>query len=476
MSYDVFLSYGRPDEEAARELHARLSDHHLSVFFDKTCIAPGAHWRVDIEKAIRSTKVFVACLSQRSIENRGYVHTELRHALEVLKSTPSDDVYLIPVRLDDCEIPFELRHLNWVDYFQDGQPARLVESIEARVRGVAKLPVAAAVPINERKPLRIGVDVGTTKIACGIVSFAREDSPVFVLTNRLDHEAVNNREILDRIEAVIRDLLTAARLAPEDVESIGVGMPGQVDHRTGYLRFAPGLGLLDINVKRSLEQRFGRPVFVDNDVHCATRAELRYGCGRKLKNFVCIFVGSGIGAGIVADGRLLRGFSNAVGEVGHMKIDRSHGARKCTCGAHGCLEEYASARAVVRMARQRILEMRHSGKVEGLALLDPESLTPPDVVRLIESDDKHARDIACRIADALAIGLSNVANILNPEAIVLGGGVIEGFHRFNFFSRRIRERFSELTLDVGRSTVFLTSQFSQEQIYGAASLGADDTQ
>jgi glucokinase len=320
--------------------------------------------------------------------------------------------------------------------------------------------------------LAVGVDVGTTKIATGVVGFHDRTQPGFKLTRRINHSEIGSEVgILDRIESSVKEIWESGRVDRNSVDYIGVGVPGIVDYRTGLLKFAAGLKLKNINVKGELEERLNKPVFVDNDVNCATLAELHYGAGRVFSDFVCIFVGTGIGSGLVLDNRLIRGHTFSAGEIGHMKIEYGPTARKCTCGSYGCFEEYASARAIVRLAREKIFEMRDRNEEGLLRELDPNTLTPHDVVRLIKAGDPSCSRLAEQIAGFLAVGFANVANMFNPEAIIVGGGIIQGFFEFDFFNALIRDRFSEYCLNVCSETDILTSRFKLAPMIGAACLG-----
>ncbi len=321
------------------------------------------------------------------------------------------------------------------------------------------------------QPLIIGVDFGTHKISAGLVSFA-QDLPEVIVKKTLLHDPIARESgIIQQIESLVILTLDAAGISSNQLNGIGVGLPGQVDYRTGFLKFAPGLQCRSVNVSTKLATKFGIPVYSDNDVNCSTLAELRWGHGRLFKSFVCVYIGTGIGAGIVINGSLLRGSTYSAGEIGHMKIDCSESARRCTCMAKGCFEEYASARAIVRLARDAIHEAKDRRINNLLANLDPQTVTTFDIVEAIRSKDEVSIRLAEKIAEFLAIGLSNVANFLNPEAIILGGGVVNGFYGFDFFNEVFSRKFRGLALDVCSNTDILLASFEEDgPVIGAASL------
>jgi glucokinase len=289
------------------------------------------------------------------------------------------------------------------------------------------------------------------------------------------HDEIGSEKgILDRIERVVRDFVGEARIDLGDLERIGIGLPGQVDYRTGLLLFAPGLKLRNINVSGNLESRLSLPVRADNDVNCATLAELRFGHGRVFRSFVCVYVGTGIGAGMVINGDLYRGSNFAAGEIGHMKIDCGDNARLCTCGGRGCFEEYASARAIIRMAREKIFEVRERRLDSPLGDLDPSKIDPEHIVNAIRQNDIVSIELAERVAFMLAKGLANVANILNPDAIILGGGIIEGFYRSDFINNVFYQQFRANVLDVCSNTQILLSPLgATAPSVGASALGLE---
>ena len=206
------------------------------------------------------------------------------------------------------------------------------------------------------------------------------------------------------------------------IEAVGVGLPGLVD-REGVLRFAPNLALggAGLDVRSPLEERLGVPVAVDNDATCAAWGERELGAARGLDHVVLVTLGTGIGGGIVTDGSVERGVHGFAGEVGHMVVD-PHGP-PCPCGQRGCWERFASGSGLGRLAREAAHAGRASRVVE-LAGGDPEAVRGEHLTAAVDEGDAEAADVLARFAWWLALGLANLANIFDPEAFVLAGGLI----------------------------------------------------
>lgn len=204
---------------------------------------------------------------------------------------------------------------------------------------------------------------------------------------------------------------------------LGVGIPGLVD-RDGMLRFAPNLlGANGTQVREELQDRLGDRalVRVDNDVNCAAVGECTYGAGRERRDVLFVTIGTGIGGAIVSEGRLLRGASNFSGEIGHVVVDPQ--GPPCGCGRRGCWERYASGSGLGRIARDAALAGQAS-RVTELAGGDPDAVRGEYVMLAVSEGDEEAAAILGEFAWWLALGLANLANIVDPEIVVIGGGLV----------------------------------------------------
>jgi glucokinase len=190
------------------------------------------------------------------------------------------------------------------------------------------------------------------------------------------------------------------------------------------VRFAPNLGWRDVPLRAELEKSLGLPVVVANDVRAATWGEWLYGAGQGMDDLICLFVGTGIGGGIISGGRLLEGYSNSAGELGHMTV--VVGGRKCHCPNQGCLEAYAGGWAIAERA-QEALQLNPSSGQNMIALAGSvENITATTVSQAFRSGDSVARWLVEETSQYLTAGIVSIINAFNPGLLVLGGGVIRG--------------------------------------------------
>ena len=204
--------------------------------------------------------------------------------------------------------------------------------------------------------------------------------------------------------------------------SVGFGIPVTLDRRTGAAAYSTHLPLAGVPFAAVMSERLGLPVVVDNDGNCAVLAEARFGAAAGASDVVMLTLGTGIGGGLVLGGKLQRGWIGAGGELGHMVIDMDGPPCQGHCPNRGCLEVMASGSALVREASLRVA--RRPDTALGRALEDGHELTGPFVTELAHDGDPVARDAISTVGRALGVGLSSLVNILNPEVIVIGGGVI----------------------------------------------------
>jgi glucokinase len=258
----------------------------------------------------------------------------------------------------------------------------------------------------------IGVDLGGSHVLATIVD---------------DRGAIAARvevEILDRTpEAVVETIATAitdviAEGKEKSYAGIGVGSPGNIDAATGTVRYSPNFGWHDVELGTLLRARFDMPIFVGNDARCATLGEYVYGTGKGTQNFVLLTLGTGIGGGIVADGRLILGTQGGAGEIGHHQVRATDGFY-CNCGKTGCFEAQASGTGLIRHA----LAIAHSFPRSTLVSAKPEKLGSKAIRKAAEAGDPHGAAAWNRYAQDLATGVANVIAFVNPETIALGGGV-----------------------------------------------------
>jgi predicted NBD/HSP70 family sugar kinase len=220
---------------------------------------------------------------------------------------------------------------------------------------------------------------------------------------------------LRALPTVIKEAVAEAKLSRSRLEGVGVAIPGLVDQASGACVIAPNLQYFDVPVRAKLVEKLGAPTTVRNITHAAALAESRLGAARGVRSFVWVYVGSGIGAAIVVDGRIVYGKHGFSGELGHCAVVDN--GIQCGCGGMGCLETVASGTAIEAAARNGLASLRRNGRGS--------KVDAQQVAIAARSGDPEARRILARAADYLGMGISYLLNLLNPEMVVLGGRVIQ---------------------------------------------------
>jgi glucokinase len=265
----------------------------------------------------------------------------------------------------------------------------------------------------------VGVDLGGTKILAGVFT------PQLKCIGKAKMSTKSERgsgPVIERIERCIRDAVDECDLDLHQIRGIGIGAPGAVDPESGRVIFAPNLGWEDVPLRKELEKRLDIPVFVENDCNICALGVHEYELQGKPKHMVGMFIGTGIGGGLILDGKLYSGFNRTAGELGHMVIEVE--GPKCGCGNRGCLEALASRSAIFRQIQTAVKEGQKSVLTETLGdnLADMRS---GDLRKAIRRGDKFVEKIVKEAAEHIGIAVANLINIFNPEVIVLGGGVID---------------------------------------------------
>ena len=308
----------------------------------------------------------------------------------------------------------------------------------------------------------IGVDLGGTKILAGIVD--TENGQVIDSAKKRTKK-LGSDFIVQRIIEAVEKVLCKAQIPVSQISSIGIGAAGQVDRKNGVLISAPNLNCFDVQLKKILEDHFNVKTYVGNDVEVATLGEMKFGSGVGYKNFVCIFVGTGIGSGIVCDGKILKGATGTAGEIGHIIVHS--GGRLCGCGGHGCLEAYASRTAI----EKKILGAMKKGHKSIIADCIKESgvIRSKDISNAIDANDEVVFDCITEASEYLSSGLASIINFYNPELIILGGGLIEAV---DFFYESTVKKTSVKALAIpGANTKIVKTQLKDfSGVVGAALL------
>jgi glucokinase len=262
----------------------------------------------------------------------------------------------------------------------------------------------------------IGMDIGGTKIMVSVFNHAFEE----VGCCRKKTKTRRDVPASDRIFAILDEAIKSSGV--DSVRAIGAGVPGPTDPVSGTIIDTPNLGWKDFPLGAMLQERYGVPVALDNDVNMGTYGEWSFGAVHDCEDVVGVFPGTGIGAGIIINRRLLHGFSGAAGEVGHMTIEA--GGRHCGCGKRGCLEAVASRVAI--SAEVAALALRGDAPyIAEHCGFDLRKIKSGVLASAIAAGDSFVESVVRRAAYNVGIGVANVINLLSPEAIVLGGGLVE---------------------------------------------------
>lgn len=252
----------------------------------------------------------------------------------------------------------------------------------------------------------IGIDLGGTKVA-GILVNARYE---IVKEVKINTETRDQAAVVGSIMSVIGRLLDEGKVSYGHLAGIGVGVAGHVDSQEGLVVYCPNLPIEKLNLKANIQDEYSVPVFIENDANAAAVGEKVFGQAKENSNFVCVTLGTGIGAGIFIDGKIYRGFTGGAGELGHMILDLSPDAPTCGCRNLGCFEALASGIAIARRAE----------KVFGR-----EEISARDVARMAQEGNEQALELLADVARIIGIGFANIVNLFNPEKIIVTGSIAE---------------------------------------------------
>ncbi len=307
------------------------------------------------------------------------------------------------------------------------------------------------------KKYAVGVDIGGTTVKLGL--FDREGRVLEKWEIPTDKRE-QGCHILPDIAASIRDKMTSMNIDSSDIQGVGVGAPGPVDDE-GTVYKAVNLGWDVINISQVLGSCLDLPVKAANDANVAAFGEMWQGGGKGHDNIVAVTLGTGVGGGIIVNGSILTGATGAGGEIGHIHIEDEE-TESCGCENHGCLEQYASATGVVRLARRRLAQDQEPSVLRG------GELSAKAVWDAVKAGDRVAVQIAERFGEYLGKGLAAVAAVVNPEVFVIGGGVSKaGTVLFDY----IRPAYEKYAFHGCRNAEFALATLGNDAgIFGAAGL------
>lgn len=265
----------------------------------------------------------------------------------------------------------------------------------------------------------VGVDLGGTKIMAGLFNGSLECVGRAKTSTKADR---GPESVTERIARCVKDVVDECDLELKQVRAIGVGAPGAVDPETGRVIFAPNLDWKDVPLRKELEKHLDKAVFLENDCNVCTLGVYEKELKAKPSHMVGIFLGTGIGGGLILNGELYAGFNRTAGEVGHMVLKVN--GPKCGCGNEGCFEALASRTAIFRQIETAVKEGQKTILTDMLGP-DLKDLRSGDLRKAIRRGDKFVARIVEEAAGYTGIAVANIINLFNPEVVVLGGGVIE---------------------------------------------------
>lgn len=264
---------------------------------------------------------------------------------------------------------------------------------------------------------RLGIDLGGTNIVAGVVNDDYKIVGVAKVKTNLPRSA---EEIVDDMAKVAREAAAEAGITMEDIEAIGVGTPGVAVAKTGTVVYSCNLGFNNVELGSMMKERLGKDVFVENDANAAAYGEYIAGAGRGTENFIAITLGTGVGGGIIINGKIYSGSNSAGGELGHTVI--VEGGEICGCGRNGCWEAYASATALIRQTKQAMIRYPESNMWE-LCEGDINRASGITAFNAMRNGDAAGKMVVDRYVQYVAVGIANMINIFQPDVICIGGGV-----------------------------------------------------
>jgi glucokinase len=295
-------------------------------------------------------------------------------------------------------------------------------------------------PPRKRQRYIIGVDLGGTNIVAG--AMPEDGSREIAMRSEPTRAQQGAEAVVDRIarmiDTVIAETIAETNAKREDFAGVGIGSPGPLDRERGIVIVTPNLGWRNFPLRDEVSKRVGLPASLDNDANCATLGEWWCGAAKGGRHVIGITIGTGIGGGLILDGRLFHGASDVAGEIGHTTIDST--GRRCNCGNYGCLEAYASGPAIAERAREALAGGEPSIL---LKMVDDDlgQITAQLVYDAAKKDDDVARQVVRETANFLGAGVANLLNIFNPDVVVIAGGVTQaGAPLFEPLRAEVRRR------------------------------------
>lgn len=301
----------------------------------------------------------------------------------------------------------------------------------------------------------IGIDVGGMSIKGGIVSQSGNLLQKFSVPTAERYDA--SRSICADVKKCVDGLIALSGTGVKELAGIGIGHPGSIDSENGVIRYSNNIALTDVHMVEELQKDFDLPVYLNNDANCAALGEYVYGAGKGYRDVVFVTLGTGVGSGIIINGKLFEGRAGAGAEAGHMVIRRN--GELCNCGRKGCWERYASASALIRQTRAAMDADPASAMHEIAA--QSGAIDGKTAFVAAKSGDRSGQKVVDEYIESIAEGVLNLVNIFRPDAILIGGGIS---HEGEYLTAPIQKAVDEYNFGAA---------FNPKTIIKTASLGND---
>ena len=262
----------------------------------------------------------------------------------------------------------------------------------------------------------VGIDLGGTNIVAGVVD---EEYNIIAKASTKTNCPRPEKEIADDMAKMAIEAVKNADLTMDDIEWIGVGTPGIANSATGIIEYSNNLGFKDTPMVKYIQESIDKPVFIENDANAAAYGEYVAGAAKGAKNAVCITLGTGVGGGIIIDGKIYAGSNFAGAEIGHTAIEVD--GAQCSCGRKGCFEAYSSATGLIRMSKEAMAE--HPDSLMNKMADEKGKVTARTSFDCMRAGDKYAKAVVDKYIKYLAAGITNTINIFQPDILCIGGGV-----------------------------------------------------
>ncbi|MGD1006859.1 MAG: ROK family protein [Ignavibacteriaceae bacterium] len=310
------------------------------------------------------------------------------------------------------------------------------------------------------------MDTGGTKTLAAVIN---SNKGIIARIKRAAELGGNPKGYVNSIAAIVNDLIEKTNLKRKNIKAICIGIPGSLNPYTGIVSLAPNLGLKNFNIKEKLRKIITIPVIIENDVNLGALGAHKFGEAKKSRNMLAVFIGTGVGGGIIIDGKIYRGSNYSAGEIGHVIVDKN--GPVCGCGNKGCFETFASRSAI---AKNIVAELKTKKKSILKKIISPNKpIKSRMLAAAVKSNDRLVIKHISNACDTIGLVLANSANLMNFDMIVLGGGLIEALDYFML--PKIKESFKKYAFkDASKNLKIIANDLGDDvALYGGIALAEE---